>query len=214
MIFRCVLTISLALSFESSAQNLVDIQWKDKPLAECVMQSAQKQVWTQVTHVTALKCHKAGIQDAQILNQFTALQSLSLYNNKIVSIDLTSLTDLRTLNIASNKLRDLKITELSNLESLFLFKNKLTTLDLTGLISVKKVRLMQNNLTHLDITPMLALETGYFFDNQLEDLQITGLEKLTFLDVKQNPMPDELYDFYDKQEGIVISHDGNADDWQ
>jgi protein phosphatase 1 regulatory subunit 7 len=61
---------------------------------------------------------------------------------------------------------------------------------------------------------MLALETGYFFDNQLEDLQITGLEKLTFLDVKQNPMPDELYDFYDKQEGIVISHDGNADDWQ
>jgi hypothetical protein len=32
--------------------------------------------------------------------------------------------------------------------------------------------------------------------------------------VKQNPMADELYDFYDKQSGITISHDGNVDDWK
>jgi hypothetical protein len=214
MIVRCGCILIFALAFNSAAQNLADVEFEDEQLAKCVMQSAEKQGWTEVTHVTAIKCHKADIKSAQVLDKFTALQSLSLYNNDIVSLDLTSLTDLQSLNLANNKLRDLKITGLTNLETLFLFKNKLKTLDLTGLVSVKKVRLMQNKLTRLNITPMLALETGYFFDNQLEDLQITGLVNLSFLDVKQNPMPDELYDFYDEQEGIVISHDGNADDWQ
>ena len=65
-----------------------------------------------------------------------------------------------------------------------------------------------------DITPLKSLQQGHIFDNQLEDLSIEGLNNLEFLDVKQNSMPDELYDFYDEQEGIVISHDGNADDWK
>lgn len=214
MTFRCALLITLAIACQSRAQKLVDVEWNDKQLAECVMASAEKQGWSEVTEVTTLKCHKDGIKNAQNLAQFTRLQNLSLYNNKISTLDLTSLTELRSLNLANNKLTDLKIIGLSKLETLFLFKNKLKTIDLTGLVSVKKVRMMQNKLTHLDITPMIALETGYFFDNELEDLQIIGLSKLSFLDVKQNPMPDEIYDFYDKQEGIVISHDGNADDWQ
>ena len=73
---------------------------------------------------------------------------------------------------------------------------------------------MQNKLTELDISPLQSLTEAYLWDNQLEDLQITGLDKLEFLGVKQNPMPDELYDFYDQQSGITISHDGNADDWK
>lgn len=214
MTLRCLVLIIFVFALESNAQNLADLDWKDKQLAECVMVSADKQGWILVTDVKVIKCHKKGIENAQALNKFIGLQILSLYNNKITSIDLTSLTELRSLNLASNKLTDLNITGLAKLETLFLFKNKLKTVDLAGLVSVKKVRMMQNRLTHLDITPMVALETGYFFDNQLEDLQISGLEKLSFLDVKQNPMPDELYDFYDKQEGMVISHDGNADDWQ
>jgi len=73
---------------------------------------------------------------------------------------------------------------------------------------------MQNQLNKLEISPLQSLVESYLWDNQLEDLQITGLDKLEFLDVKQNPMPDELYDFYDQHTGITISHDGNADDWK
>lgn len=211
---RIVTLLFCLIACACQGQQITELTWADQSLGQCVLKQAANNDWQTVEQVTALKCHKAGVEIVQDLSKFTQLQRLSLYNNKIENADLTELTQLKTLNLASNKLRTLNITGLGKLETLFLFKNKLTRLDLSGLSSVKKLRLMQNNLVELDITPLQSLETGYFFDNQLEDLQITGLDKLTFLDVKQNPMPDELYDFYDKQQGIVISHDGNADDWQ
>ena len=210
----CILLISLLSAAALQAQSLAQWRWKDQALKTCVMDLAAKKGWLQIEQVTALKCHGKGIKNADELAQFTALTSLSLYNNELRELDVTALRSLTYLNLANNKLQSLKIAGLSQLDTLFLFRNRLNTVDLTGLSAVTKVRLMQNRLTQLDITPLVSLETGYFFDNELEDLQITGLNKLTFLDVKQNPMPDELYDFYDEQEGIVISHDGNADDWQ
>jgi len=66
-------------------------------------------------------------------------------------------------------------------------------------MSLTKMRVMQNKLTALGISPLQCLTEAYLWDNQLEDLQITGLDKLEFLGVKKNPMPDELYDFYDQQ---------------
>ena len=103
---------------------------------------------------------------------------------------------------------------MNKLEKLYLFKNQLATLDMSGLSALHTVRMMQNQLKTLDISALKNLKTGYFFDNKLTDLQISGLDKIEFLDVRQNPMPDELYDFYDEQDGVVISHDGNADDWK
>lgn len=209
----CSLTL-LFFSISSVAQSLQDLEWQDEALQECVEKAARNNQWTRIVEVTALKCHKAGIINAQKLSEFVGLKSLSLYSNKITELDLRQLQDLEFLNLANNKLKELKINGLGKLHTVYLFRNKLKTVDLSGLSSVQKIRLMQNGMTELDITPLKSLETGYFFDNELEDLQITGLAKLTFLDVKQNPMPDELYDFYDEQEGVVISHDGNADDWQ
>lgn len=191
-----------------------DISWTDKNLQSCVEQQAQEHGWQDVSEVTELQCHNTGIESADELQLFTGLTQLSLFNNNLTKLDLRPLKKLQLLNLANNDLTELQIVGLNQLETLYLFRNKLRTLDLSGLTAVKKIRLMQNRLTKLDITPLTSLETGYLFDNKLEDLQITGLNKLTFLDVRQNPMPDELYDFYDEQQGIMISHDGNADDWQ
>lgn len=192
---------------------LAEISWQDSAFKECVQKTAQQNNWTDASEFTQLKCHNEKIESANELQYFIALEQLSLFGNRIRQLDLSALKKLKTLNLANNKLVKLNIAHLEKLDTLFLFKNELSTLNLSGLVSLSKVRLMQNNLTQLDISELVSLESGYFFDNQLEDLQITGLNKLRFLDVKQNPMPDELYDFYDKQEGIVISHDGNADDW-
>ena len=198
----------------SQAQSLAEVKWVDSNLKACVMKQAKQRDWTDTGQVTDIKCQGKNIESINELRVFSLLVNLSLYNNKLRSADLSELKSLQTLNIANNKLVSLNIRGLSQLHTLHLFRNKLKNLDLFGLSSLKKVRLMQNQLEVLDITPLVSLESGYFFDNQLEDLAITGLNKLKFLDVKQNPMPDELYDFYDEQNGIVISHDGNADDWK
>lgn len=208
------LTLMLLASAFASATPLLEINWQDDKLKQCVMKAATQQGWKTTQQVTQLKCHKAGIENAQAVAQLTSLNNLSLFSNYITTLDLRPLTQLKQLNIANNRLTTLQIAGLDKLEVLYLFRNKLTTLDTAGLSSLKKVRMMQNKLQMLNITPMKALENGYFFDNELEDLSIEGLSKLRFLDVRQNPMPDELYDFFDEQQGIVISHDGNADDWK
>ncbi|GLR72164.1 leucine-rich repeat domain-containing protein [Agaribacter marinus] len=186
----------------------------DQALSECISKAMKKAKVEESTKLNKLKCHNKGIKNIDGIQAFTGLTSLSLFGNSIVNADLTPLSKLTHLNLAKNKLKSLSIRALPSLETLYLFKNELQTLDFTGVSSLKKMRIMQNNLNALDITPLLSLEEAYLWDNKLEDLQITGLNKLKFLDVKQNPMPDELYDFYDKQKGITISHDGNADDWK
>lgn len=186
----------------------------DERLQSCIQQAMEKAQLSQVEQLLKLKCHNKGIKSVSGIEQFTHLESLSLFGNRISTADLTMLKRLKHINLAKNSLTELQISGLSQLETLYLFKNKLTTINFEGVSSLTKMRLMQNQLTVLDITPLKSLTEAYLWDNQLEDLQITGLNQLTFLDVKQNPMPDELYDFYDKQTGITISHDGNADDWK
>ena len=196
----------------SKAQNI-----EDKALLKCVNSALKKQGidnQADFNQLKRLKCHKKDIASVAGIEAFTGLEYLSLFANDIKQADLRALKQLTYLNLAKNKLSSLQISQLNDLETLFLFNNRLKTLDLSGLSALKKFRMMQNRLASLDLSGAFALEEVYLWDNQLEDLDITPLKNLQFMDVKQNPMPDELYDFFDEQEGVVISHDGNADDWK
>ncbi len=205
LIFPCLVNAAVAIK---------EMHFNDPAFANCVYSAAEKNHWENAEQVTKLKCHSMAIVDAQEVINFTNLQFLSLYNNQLSQLNISQLINLEELNLANNQLTSLQIHDLKRLKKLYLFRNQLKTLNLTGLSQLHTVRLMQNQLELLDISPLVKLKTGYFFDNKLKDLAITGLKELEFLDVRQNPMPDELYDFYDQQEGIVISHDGNADDWK
>lgn len=186
----------------------------DPSLQICISKAMLKAQLTEAHALRKLKCHNKAINNVAGIEHFTGLEHLSLFGNEIRNADLRKLKNLKHINLAKNQLNQLKITGLSQLEALYLFKNELTSISFEGLGALQKMRIMQNKLNKLDISPLTSLEEAYLWDNQLEDLQITGLGKLVFLDVKQNPMPDELYDFFDEQEGITISHDGNADDWK
>jgi Leucine-rich repeat (LRR) protein len=199
----------LAFTSYASAQVV-----SDSALQQCIDKATEKSGVSAANELTELKCHNKGVETLNGIEQLINLENLSLFGNNIKRAELSELTNLQQLNIAKNELESIDIKGLDKLEMLFLFKNDLSTVDFTGVSSLKKMRLMQNKLVNLDISPLKNVEEIYLWDNQLEDLQITGLDKLRFLDVKQNPMPDELYDFYDEQTGMTISHDGNADDWK
>ncbi|MBT0586993.1 hypothetical protein [Alteromonas oceanisediminis] len=185
---------------------------KDDALRACISRALDE--GSALSDVKRLKCHSEGVESLEGIALLPNLSTLSLFNNHIEHADLRELSQLTTLNLAKNRLSILNVEGLSHLENLFAFDNQLETVSLNGLSALTKLRLMQNKITELDLSNLQALESAYLFDNQLEDLSIDGLSALTFLDVKQNPMPDELYDFFDEQDGIVIVHDGNADDWK
>ena len=211
LVFALLFLVSILVS-GAYGSALVGIT--DPALRVCIEKAMAKADITSPEALKKLKCHNKGVRTLAGIADFTDLEELSLFGNKIEQADLSGLSQLVSLNLAKNKLQILVITGLSRLETLHLFKNELSTINFEGLSSLRKMRLMQNKLSSLDILPLVSLQDAYLWDNQLEDLQITGLGKLEFLDVKQNPMPDALYDFYDEQTGITISHDGNADDWQ
>lgn len=206
--------VFFAVTLSVRAQAADPIIIEDNALQTCVVQSMEKAGFSQSEQLTTLKCHNRGIKSVSGLEKLVNIESLSLFGNRIASADLTSLKKLKYVNLAKNNLTALQINGLTNLETLYLFKNNLLTINFEGVVALTKMRVMQNKLTVLDMSPLQSLTEAYLWDNQLEDLQISGLDNLEFLDVKQNPMPDELYDFYDQQSGITISHDGNADDWK
>jgi hypothetical protein len=58
------------------------------------------------------------------------------------------------------------------------------------------------------------LEKIYLFNNQLTTIDIDHLPALRYMDARQNPMPDELYQRMDSQKNVTYLHDGNAPDWK
>lgn len=201
-------------SEQAQASQLDELTFEDSAWHSCITATAKQQNWTKTEDFTAIKCHSANIRVAEHLEKFTGLVSLSLYNNALTELDVRQLKQLSSLNVAGNKLEVVQVSGLSNLTTFYAFKNLLKNIDLNGLVSLKHLRLMDNKLTTLDTATLGALEEGHLFNNQLTTLDIKQLHKLKFLDVRQNPMPDQLYDEFDEMEGITISHDGNAEDWK
>jgi Leucine-rich repeat (LRR) protein len=215
--FYLVLFIIFAFfnSFNVLAKSkLADLSFVDNALSTCITEQAQKHNWQAIKDIHTLKCHGMEITNIAGLDKLTQLKSLSLFNNKLESVDLRSFNQLEYINIANNKLNTIYLTGLSHLKTLYLFKNNLSTVDFTGLNALLKIRITNNQLSSIDISPLISLEKAYFFDNNLKELIVAGLPQLTFIEVRQNPMPDEVYDRYDALEGITIVHDGNADDWK
>lgn len=100
------------------------------------------------------------------------------------------------------------------MEEVFAFSNKLTSFELDNLPKLKQIKANSNQLTQFSYKALPELEKIYLFDNLMEMIDIYNLPSMRYMDVRQNPMPDELYEKMDALSGVTILHDGNAEDWQ
>ena len=209
-------TVAPLLSFFMASQaQSVDFLVQDTELQSCLQEIADVNQWHQPQDVTKIKCHSSNIHSLHGIEQFINLESLSLYNNKLKQIDvsLTSLKKLTTLNLARNNLTHLTISDLPLVNTIYLFDNGLKTLILTNLINLEVFKANNNKIETFAYSNIPKLKKMYIFNNQLETINIYDLPSLQYMDCRQNPMPDSLYDEMDKQLDITFLHDGNAEDW-
>lgn len=203
------------IAFGQGELELSSISLRDESLQSCVQAEAAKKGWAYAGDVTALNCNGKGISQVDDIKAFPNLEKASFFRNKIVEAQITELPMLEHLNLANNRLESIDISGADKLGELYLFNNKLSDFDATGLAALKKLRINENKLESIKLENLEALEKVYLFDNQLPDLDLsTNLPKLSFVDARSNPMPDEVYDYLDSLEGITIPHDGNAEDWE
>jgi Leucine-rich repeat (LRR) protein len=86
-------------------------------------------------------------------------------------------------------------------------------LNLSNLINLEVLKANNNKIENFSYSNIPKLEKMYIFNNQLEAININDLPSLQYMDCRQNPMPDSLYDEMDKVDNTTFLHDGNADDW-
>ncbi|MFK8047856.1 MAG: hypothetical protein AB8B81_05420 [Halioglobus sp.] len=191
-----------------------DISVADPALQKCVNDIAKKHDWTQPDQFEQISCHNKKIENIDGLEKFTSLTKLSLYKNTITALDLPRFDRLSHLNIAGNALTQLVVKDCDSLKVLYAFHNKLQRITIQGCSKLTQVKANNNALRSADLTELPALKKLHLFDNELEELHIESLNLLRYLDVRQNPMPDEFYDYLDSVNDLTSLHDGNADDWE
>lgn len=205
----CVLNV---FTHNSAAQSF---SVSDPKLQQCLQTMAEKQQWQKPADFIEIKCHGKNIRSLQGLEAFIHVKMLSIYNNKLTSIDvdLAQLTHLKTLNLARNNIARAELAELASLEKVYLFSNGLQSLTLNGLTNLKEIKANNNKIEHFSYAALPHLEKMYIFNNELDTINIYDLPSLQYMDCRENPMPDELYDKMDQMEHITFLHDGNAEDW-
>ncbi|WP_264520529.1 T9SS type A sorting domain-containing protein [Flavobacterium sp. N1994] len=116
---------------------------------------------------------------------FTHLQSLSLVDMNIATLDLSNLTTLEHINLNHANITSLNITGLINLRTLDCYSNPLTSLNLNGLINLETLNCAYNGLTALNLTGLSSLVTVDCSDNAyMTSLITTGANNITHLNCR------------------------------
>lgn len=186
----------------------------DLKLSDCVNKALEKAGGISAVDLTTLTCNAKGISDATGINSLLNLERLSLFGNRLKTIDLSGLDGLENLNLANNALAEIDLSGTKSIKTLYLFGNRLVQLNLEGLEQLVKLKAEKNKLLAVQFARKSALEKVYLFNNEMVDIEIDTLPALKFIDVRSNPMPDEVYDYLDKFDGVKASHDGNTEDWK
>lgn len=208
--------ISLVLVFFSAAAYSFPKVVTDPALQLCIENTALKQGWQSASDVTGLKCHKKNIRTLDGIDKLVNLTSLSLFNNKIDHVSpkqFEGMSNLQSLNLSRNNLTSFSLQRMPALSKLYVFSAGLKQVELTDLPELTLIKFNDNKLTSFEYSLLPKLEKVYIFDNELEHVNIHDLPSMRYMDARQNPMPDKLYDEMDAIDGATILHEGNADDW-
>jgi Leucine-rich repeat (LRR) protein len=142
-----------------------------------------------ILNVASLDVSSKAIADLTGIEAFLGLTSLTVTNNAITTLDLTSNSNLQNLNASLNEL---------------------TTIDITGVTQLTTINVSDNDLTNLDLSAFPNLVEVYVDSNNLTDLNLQNGANgsITNLDVQLN---DDLICVLVDDENIVNTTTVNAD---
>lgn len=104
-----------------------------------------------IASILTLDVNRRNITDLTGIQDFTSLESLSVYNNELVTLDLSKNLKLITLEAMSSGLTSLDVSKNVALQNLYCYSNKLTTLDVSKNPNLKVLDCHFNDLTTLNL---------------------------------------------------------------
>jgi len=134
-----------------------------------------------IVNLTSLNLANTGIADLRGIEDFAALTSLDVSNNKLTTIDVSKNIDLKTLNVSRNQLTSLNVSTNNSLNTLNCATNAIADLDVTRNTELSSLSCNSNAITRLDVarnTKLTVLNASF--------------NKLQYLDVSKNALLKEV----------------------
>ncbi|WP_418513392.1 leucine-rich repeat domain-containing protein [Corallibacter sp.] len=185
---RNILTvISCMVGFYASAQitNIPDANFEQALIDLGYDTVLDGQVLTaNINTVTSLDVESKNLTNLTGIEDFTALEFLSVTNNLLTNLNLSQNTNLTELRCVSNELTSINISQNTALERLWVTGNDLTALDVSQNTNLIDLRCANNPFTSLDVSNNPNLEYLVIYWSSLEVLDVSQNINLTHLDCK------------------------------
>lgn len=131
--------------------------------------------------------------DGADISKLTKLESLSISNNNLTTIDLSANKALKSLSLPSNKLGALTL-DLPALTSLTLNnyatsgENRLEGSDFSKCQALTSINLNYTGLTSFDLSKLPALKSAYLTGNEIASIDLPANENLTYISLNANKL--------------------------
>ncbi|MCM1031963.1 MAG: hypothetical protein NC410_11055 [Oscillibacter sp.] len=123
-----------------------------------------------------------------IMGSESAIRSLTVDNNELISLDIKSNENLGSLSCANNHLDELDLSRCKNLATLNISNNEFTSIDLTCLPELLTFSAVNNWLTELNVSANPNIFDLYIENNQIRELDFSGNPILYILEAQNNPL--------------------------
>ncbi|OJF77460.1 MAG: hypothetical protein BKP49_00240 [Treponema sp. CETP13] len=126
------------------------------------------------------------ISDLTGIEAFTNLEGLSCADNKITTLDVSTIKTLITLDCSNNYIRNLNLEHNVSLIYFLCSNNKLINLDMQNNKLLEVLSCSENQLENLSVSNNKKLKTLYCDANKLTQLSVKNAQELTVLYCNDN----------------------------
>lgn len=150
------------------------------------------------------------------ISKLTKLESLSMSNNNIATIDLSANKALTSLSLSANKLGALTL-DLPALTSLSLNnyassgENRLEGSDFSKCQALTSINLNYTGLTTFDLSKLPSLSSAYLMGNEIASIALPASENLTYISLNANKLT-ALDASASAPKITIYANDNNIDD--
>ncbi len=139
-----------------------------------------------ISTLTTLTATNKNIVDLTGIEDFSALQTLEVFNNKLETLDVSANTHLETLRCYSNNITSLTIGNNPNLKELRCYENNLSSMVVSDLTGLEILSCSDNQITSIDVSNSPNLTTLFCQSGILETLTISNNPNLRLANVSDN----------------------------
>ena len=140
----------------------------------------------QLQAITELMCISKNISSVKGIEKLTNLESLSLGNNNISSIDLKSNSQLNSLYLDRNNISLIDLSNNKNLQYLNLEDNDLIEINIDANIALKELSVVNNELSHLNLANNQELTSLFASNNKITNIDLKNNSKLKNVNLDYN----------------------------